>query len=140
MSKKSYPRIIEMKKDGRIIAKDKYNKLNTELNIHTLTYKQQEEVFGGILINDFNKNDDTNKYYNERDFHREKELEEEIKKKKTKGWLSFIAIILLIIVVILIVKSCSTNSDPTNQNTGNTTQDQTQQTQQSLSIKCYSTR
>jgi hypothetical protein len=72
MSKKSYPRIIEIEKDGRIIAKDKYNKLNTELNIHTLTYKQQEEVFGGILINDFNKNDDTNKYYNERDFHREK--------------------------------------------------------------------
>ena len=52
MSNKDYPRIIEIENDGKIIAKDKYNKLNTELNIHTLTYKQQEEVFGGILIKD----------------------------------------------------------------------------------------
>ena len=29
MGKKDYPRIIEIKEDGRIIAIDKYNKLNT---------------------------------------------------------------------------------------------------------------
>ena len=37
MSNKSYPRIIEIKEDGRIIAIDKYNKLNTDLNTRTLT-------------------------------------------------------------------------------------------------------
>jgi len=57
MSKKDYPRIIEIKEDGRIIALDKHNKLNTDLNINTLTYQQQEKIFGGILIKD-NYNDE----------------------------------------------------------------------------------
>lgn len=50
MSNKSYPRIIEIKEDGRIIAIDKYNKLNTDLNTRTLTDEQQYEIFGGILL------------------------------------------------------------------------------------------
>jgi len=74
MSKKDYPRIIEIKEDGRIIALDKYNKLNTDLNTHTLTDEQQHEVFGGILLK---RQDDPSRYYNERDYMREKQLEEE---------------------------------------------------------------
>ena len=82
MSKKDYPRIIEIKEDGRIIALDKHNKLNTDLNINTLTYQQQEEIFGGILIKDNYNDENPNRYYNERDYYREKQLEEENRKNK----------------------------------------------------------
>lgn len=51
MGKKDYPRIIEIKEDGRIIAIDKYNKLNTDLNMHTLTNQQQNEVLEAYLSN-----------------------------------------------------------------------------------------
>lgn len=70
MGKKDYPRIIEIKEDGRIIAIDKYNKLNTDLNMHTLTNQQQNEVFGGILIKP-KQSDNPNRYYNDRDYYRE---------------------------------------------------------------------
>ncbi|MGX0377845.1 hypothetical protein ACUXDX_001682 [Staphylococcus epidermidis] len=37
MSNMEYSRILEIKENRRIIALDKYNKLNTDLNTHTLT-------------------------------------------------------------------------------------------------------
>ena len=115
MSNKSYPRIIEIKEDGRIIAIDKYNKLNTDLNTRTLTDEQQYEIFGGILLRK-KLQDDPSRYYNERDYLREKELEEENQKnKKIKKWLMVGIIALLIIIVIFAVKSCSNNQNEDSQ-------------------------
>ncbi|AQR26675.1 hypothetical protein [Staphylococcus aureus] len=127
MPKKDYPRIIEIKEDGRIIALDKFNKLNTDLNINTLTYQQQEEVFGGILIKD--NYDNPNKYYNERDYYREKQLEEENNKnRKIKTWLLFGVIALLIIVAIFGVKACTNqNEEVTNNQDNQSTEQQSSQ-------------
>ncbi len=80
MNNKDYPRILEIKENGRIIALDKYNKLNTDLNTHTLTDEKQYAVFGGILLKR-KRQDNPSRYYNERDYMREKQLEEENKKK-----------------------------------------------------------
>ena len=79
MTKKEYPKIIEIKEDGRIIALDKNSQLNTDLNEHTLTEEQQYEVFGEILLKK-KQNDDPKRYYNERDYIRERQLEEENRK------------------------------------------------------------
>lgn len=127
MNAREYPRILEILDDGTIIALDKNNRKRADLNIKTLTYEQQVEVFGGILIKDIEREkdnyDNPNRYYNERDYRREKLLEEEVQKnKRSKKWLFFAFIIVLIIAVILTVKSC------TNQNKENL--NESQQTQQ----------
>lgn len=84
MNTRDYPRILEILDDGTIIALDKHNKKRADLNIKTLTYEQQADVFGGILIKDIEheraNHDNPSKYYNERDYRREKALEEENKK------------------------------------------------------------
>lgn len=110
MSNKSYPRIIEIKENGRIIAMDKDNKLNTDLNTRTLTDEQQYKIFGGILIRK-KLQDDPSRYYNERDYLREKQLEKDNKiNKKINHWLDYGIIVLLVITIVFTVKSC-TNED-----------------------------
>ncbi|MBM6209956.1 hypothetical protein H6K96_12115, partial [Staphylococcus epidermidis] len=119
MTKKEYPKIIEIKEDGRMIALDKNSQLNTDLNEHTLTEEQQYEVFGEILLKK-KQNDDPKRYYNERDYIRERQLEEENRKNKTiKRWLMFGVIALLIIVVIFVVRSCSNTNDIIHNDTQN---------------------
>ena len=106
MSNKSYPRIIEIKEDGKIIAMDKDNKLNTDLNTLTLTDEQQYKIFGGILISK-KLQDDPSRYYNEKDYLREKQLEKDNKiNKKINHWLDFGFIVLLVITIVFTVKSC----------------------------------
>lgn len=137
---RDYPRIEKILDDGTIIAYDKFNQLNTDLNINTLTDQQQHEVFGGILI----RPQRNSNAYNERDYRREQLQQEEIESSKRKNkWLILLLFIVAIALVALIVKSCTgTNdkqvandpntSDPTNQNDAQLVQQKNEQLQQQV--------
>lgn len=138
---RDYPRIEKILDDGTIIAYDKFNQLNTDLNVNTLTDQQQHEVFGGILIRPQHHNANT---YNERDYRREQLQQEEITSSKRKNkWLIFLLFVVVIVLVAFIVKSCAgTNdkhasndpntTDPTNQNDAQLVQQKNEQLQQQV--------
>ncbi|MBT2811425.1 hypothetical protein [Staphylococcus coagulans] len=121
-----YPRVEKILDDGTIIAYDKYNQLNTDLNVHTLTDAQQHQVFGGILINTA---DQQNKYYTDRDYRYEQEQREALNQSKSRNkWLLFGFIIILLLLVVFIVKSCSsddTQNETFDQNNATTNSQQT---------------
>ncbi|ARB39699.1 hypothetical protein B5728_01785 [Mammaliicoccus sciuri] len=101
---RDYPRIEKILDDGTIIAYDKFNQLNTDLNINTLTDHQQHEVFGGILIRPQRRTND----YNERDYRREQYQQQEIESSKRKNkWLMVLLFIVAIALVAFIVKACT---------------------------------
>ena len=118
---RDYPRIEKILDDGTIIAYDKFNQLNTDLNINTLTNQQQYDVFGGILIRPQRRAND----YNERDYRREQYQQQEIESSKRKNkWLMVLLFIVAIALVAFIVKSCSGTHD-----SGQTSNDGTQSNQ-----------
>lgn len=105
---RDYPRIEKILDDGTIIAYDKFNQLNTDLNINTLTDHQQHEVFGGILIRPQRRAND----YNERDYRREQYQQQEIESSKRKNkWLMVLLFIVAIALVAFIVKACTGAND-----------------------------
>ena len=104
---RDYPKILKIEDDGKIIALDKHGKINTDLNIHTITDDKQRSIFGEVIYNPYSrveKNYDNydkrpEDYYNQRDREREWQLQEENKKSKTKNkWLG----ILLTIAIVFI--------------------------------------
>lgn len=105
---RDYPRIEKILDDGTIIAYDKFNQLNTDLNINTLTEQQQHEVFGGILIRPQRRTNN----YNERDYRREQYQQQEIESSKRKNkWLMVLLFIVAIALVAFIVKACTGAND-----------------------------
>ena len=90
---RDYPKILKIEDDGKIIALDKNGKINTDLNIHTITDDKQRSIFGEGIYNPYSrveKNYDDydtrpEDFYNQRDREREWQLQEENKKSKTKN-------------------------------------------------------
>ncbi|QLK85857.1 hypothetical protein [Staphylococcus sp. 17KM0847] len=108
----NYPRVEKILDDGTIIAYDKYNQLNTDLNINTLTDQQQYDVFGGILIKT-----SSNTYPSHINHRHDDYVQSELKKsKRSNKWLVFALIIALIILTIFVMKSCTSNHDESLQN------------------------
>lgn len=114
-----YPRVEKVLEDGTIIAYDKHNRLNTDLNIHTLTDQQQYDVFGGLLIK-------TNPQRHTHDIEYLRQKDAEIQKSQRKNkWLLVGFVIALLIIGLFVFKSCSSNTDNTmNQDEQTTTQEQ----------------
>ena len=92
-----YPKILKIEDEGKIIALDKNGKVNTDLNIHTVSDEQQQAIFGDILYQPYrritksNQLYDTNSqkshnqepHYNQQDRERELYLLDENKKERT---------------------------------------------------------
>ncbi|MCS4486431.1 hypothetical protein [Staphylococcus americanisciuri] len=108
-----YPRVEKILDDGTIIAYDKYNQLNTDLNVNTLTDQQQHEVFGGILIQN-SRQSQSHDY----EYLRQKDAEIQKTNRKNK-WLLVGLIIALLVIGLFVFKSCNQNDvdDTTNQET-----------------------
>ncbi|MGV3043319.1 type VI secretion system TssO [Staphylococcus rostri] len=98
-----YPRVEKILDDGTIIAYDKYNQLNTDLNINTLTDQQQHDVFGGILIKN-TRQPQTHDY----EYLRQKDAELQRTNRKNK-WLLVGFVIALLVIGLFVFKSCSQN-------------------------------
>lgn len=102
-----YPRVEKVLDDGTIIAYDKRNQLNTDLNIHTLTDQQQYDVFGGILIKNTAQQQPTQDY----EYLRQKDIELQKTNRKNK-WLLVVFVISLFVIALFLFESCTNDTNP----------------------------
>ncbi|WP_436941677.1 hypothetical protein [Staphylococcus succinus] len=121
---RDYPKILKIEDDGKIIALDKHGKINTDLNIHTITDDKQRSIFGEVIYNPYSrveKNYDNydkrpEDYYNQRDREREFQLQEENKKAKSKNkWLGILLTIAIVVIAFFVVKHFMFNNESENQ-------------------------
>ncbi|UXR69957.1 hypothetical protein MUA26_02085 [Staphylococcus sp. IVB6246] len=101
-----YPRVEKVLEDGTIIAYDKHNQLNTDLNIHTLTDQQQYDVFGGIIIKNTSQHPHTPDY----EYLRQKDSELHQTQRKNK-WLLVGLVVALLVIGLFLLKSCTNDTD-----------------------------
>ncbi|UXR78719.1 MULTISPECIES: hypothetical protein [unclassified Staphylococcus] len=105
-----YPRVEKVLEDGTIIAYDKRNQLNTDLNIHTLTDQQQYDIFGGILIKNTAQQPHT--HTQDYEYLRQKDIELQKTNRKNK-WLLVIMVISLFVIALFLFNSCTNDTDHT---------------------------
>ncbi|ATH59128.1 MULTISPECIES: hypothetical protein [Staphylococcus] len=141
-----YPKILKIEDDGKIIALDKNGKVNTDLNIHTVSDEQQQAIFGDILYQPYRRTTKSNQlydtnsqkshnqepHYNQQDRERELYLLDENKKAKRKNvWLGLGVIVLLIVVIIFAVTTYINSDNNEQQSTKQTSEQQSANQNQS---------
>ncbi|MDW4404374.1 hypothetical protein QI045_12715 [Staphylococcus saprophyticus] len=146
---RDYPKILKIEDDGKIIALDKNGQINTDLNIHTIDDNKQHLVFGKILYNPYsryeknrntynenlNQNNRPEDYYNERDYKRDWEQQNEIHQSKRKNkWLGILLTIAIVVIAFFVIKNFTfNNEDETNSDVANEQlQQENQQLQQDI--------
>jgi len=133
---KEYPKILKIENDGKVIALDRQGRINTDFNTNNINDESFYNVFGkrfgdlhrryvdeNLSRLDKNKNDyqedaqqsqptKPQDYYNERDYKRDLEQQNEIEKSKRKNkWLWGLLIVAILIIAFFVIKGQLSNNN-----------------------------